>query len=301
MPSRLVREGILTSERVDQLDPAAEVFYRRLMSKVDDHGLYDARLSILRTQLYALRVDRVREADIARWLAACETAGLIVLYAHDSGASSSRRIAASEMAGLAVSEKPYLQMLDTRWTARSEPKHPLPPDDIGKPLRATENSCKQRKTPVDLDGGGGVVLVGDVSNPPSTPARTRGDGVERFAMTPDWQPSEHFATLAHQSGLPSPGGAEFTAALAEFRSYWMGEDRRSTQAEWDHAMLKNLKQVRSMAPKTGSRRRASSEPAWRAEERRRMQQAVPGIAERAPTDPNTIDVEARDATPAALD
>ena len=137
MPSRLLRDGILSSERVDQLDAAAEVFYRRLMSKVDDHGLYDARPSILRASLYPLRVDRVREADISRWIAACEKAGLIALYTHEG--------------------KPYLQMRDTRWVARSEPKFPLP---------TPENSCKQPKTPVVLFGVG--VGVEDVK--PSAPA-----------------------------------------------------------------------------------------------------------------------------------
>jgi hypothetical protein len=149
MPSRLIREGILTSERVDQLDAAAEVFYRRLMSKVDDHGLYDARPAILRSSLYPLRVDRVREADITRWIAACEKAGVIALYTYEG--------------------KPYLQMLDTRWSARSEPKFPLPSTNNtgeqfqtisgnSKQVKAIENTCKQLKTPVALD----VVVDEDV-------------------------------------------------------------------------------------------------------------------------------------------
>lgn len=144
MPSRLIREGILTSDRVDLLDAPAEVFYRRLMSKVDDHGLYDARPSILRTHLYPLRVDRVREADITRWIAACEKAGLIALYAHDG--------------------KPYLQMLDTRWSARSEPKFPLP---------TPENGCKQVKTPVPVFGVGDVVVVEDEKRAGRAPTRAR--------------------------------------------------------------------------------------------------------------------------------
>ena len=130
MPTRLIREGILTSERIDLLDAPAEVFYRRLMSKVDDHGLYDARPSILRSSLFPLRVDRVREADITRWMAACQKAGVIALYQHDG--------------------KPYLQMVDTRWQARSEPKYPLP----------AANSCFQPQTPVPVFGVG--VVVGDV-------------------------------------------------------------------------------------------------------------------------------------------
>lgn len=123
MALRQIREGILSSDRIELLDFPAEVFYRRLMSKVDDYGLYDARPSILRTSLYPLRVDRVREADIARWIAACEKAGVIALYDHGG--------------------KPYLQMLDTRWQARSEPKWPLPPWGKGERPPPAESSCKQ--------------------------------------------------------------------------------------------------------------------------------------------------------------
>ena len=134
MPNRLIREGILSSDRVEQLDFAAEVFYRRLMSKVDDHGLFDARPSMLRTSLYPLRVDRVREADISRWIAMCEKAGLIALYEHGG--------------------KPYLQMLDTRWQVRSEAKFPLPSATGAKQLQTVDNSCLQAKTSAHLDGDG---------------------------------------------------------------------------------------------------------------------------------------------------
>lgn len=140
MPNRILREGILTSDRIDQLDAAAEVFYRRLMSKVDDYGLHDARPAILRSFLYPLRADRVREADIARWIAACEKAGVIALYEHDG--------------------KPYLQMLDTEWQTRSEPKCPLPPWGKGKPLQTVARNCKQT-TATDTVFGVGVGDEGD--------------------------------------------------------------------------------------------------------------------------------------------
>lgn len=129
MPTRLLREGILSSDAVDSLDAPAEVFYRRLMSKVDDHGLYDARPSILRAALFPLRTDRVREADISRWMAACQKAGLIVLYEADG--------------------KPYLCLLKTGWDKRSKPKYPLPP----------ENICKQQETGVNTST---VVVVESV-------------------------------------------------------------------------------------------------------------------------------------------
>lgn len=126
MPSRLLREGILTSEKVEQLDPAEEVFYRRLMSKVDDHGLYDGRPSILRTSLFPLRVDRVSEDQIRAWVAKCELVNLLRTY---------------EVGG-----KPFIQMLNTGWDKRSQPKYPL----------ATENNCLQPRTSVP------PVVVGDV-------------------------------------------------------------------------------------------------------------------------------------------
>jgi hypothetical protein len=155
MPNRIIREGILTSERVDSLDAPAEVFYRRLMSKVDDHGLYDARPSILRSSLFPLRVDRVREADITRWIAACEKAGVIALYSHDG--------------------KPLLQMLDTRWQARSEPKYPLPTAAGSTGLQPPDNSCAQviASAPVF------VVGVEDVDVTPKAP-KGAGGRFEKF-------------------------------------------------------------------------------------------------------------------------
>lgn len=125
MPNRIIRSGINSSEKVNLLDWPEEVFYRRLLNAVDDHGLFDARPSILRATLYPLRVDRVREADISRWLAACEKAGLILLYC--------------------AAEKPYLQITNTQWKSRSEPKYPLPPTSSGNclQLRAIASSRTQ--------------------------------------------------------------------------------------------------------------------------------------------------------------
>lgn len=178
MPVRLLREGILTSERVDQLDAPAEVFYRRLMSKVDDHGLYDARPSILRASLYPLRVDRVREADITRWIAACEKAGVIALYTHDG--------------------KPYLQMLDTRWKVRAEAKFPLP-----------ENGCAQPQTPADLD------VFGDVDeDEEKKPSRKRsGFDVEGMELPP-WLKREVWALWAQDRKVRGKAMTEAAARLS---------------------------------------------------------------------------------------
>lgn len=168
MPSRLLREGILDSDRIEQLDFAAEVFYRRLMSKVDDYGLFDARLSTLRTSLYPLRVDRVREADIARWMAACQKAGVIALYEHGG--------------------KPYGQMLETRWAARSQPKHPVPPWGLEAQPSAGENSCTQMQTHVPVFGDGDVFEDGGGDGKKARKRATRFDPTS--IALPPWLSAE---------------------------------------------------------------------------------------------------------------
>src|SRR5690242_12691632 len=85
MPTRIVRDGILRSERINALSPAAELFYRRLMSVVDDFGRYDANPLLLRSDVFPLRVDQVTTEDIKLWLAECAAGDkpLIHLYEID--------------------------------------------------------------------------------------------------------------------------------------------------------------------------------------------------------------------------
>lgn len=71
MPNRILREGILTSEKVNELSPEAEVFYRRLMSVVDDFGRIEAHPQILLTKCYPFQLDRVSAHDVREWLADC--------------------------------------------------------------------------------------------------------------------------------------------------------------------------------------------------------------------------------------
>ncbi len=47
MPTRILREGILTSETVNRLSLGAELFYRKFMPVVDDYGRYHAHIHLL--------------------------------------------------------------------------------------------------------------------------------------------------------------------------------------------------------------------------------------------------------------
>ncbi|HET7624388.1 MAG TPA: hypothetical protein VFM25_03915 [Verrucomicrobiae bacterium] len=81
MPNRYVREGIIESEAVNSLSWQAEVFYRRLLNRVDDFGRYTAHPALLRASLFPLQLEKVRQTDIPRLLLECEQAGLLFVYA----------------------------------------------------------------------------------------------------------------------------------------------------------------------------------------------------------------------------
>lgn len=146
MPTRIIRDGILTSERVNALSERAELFYRRLMSVVDDHGRYTANPTLLRASCYPLKLDCMKEDSIRKHLAEAEGAGLIVLYM--------------------VSGKPYLQILDFGQRVQSKSKYPEPTD--GEMKLTVIHGGSPEKTALD-----GVVVedeVGLLGAAPATPA-----------------------------------------------------------------------------------------------------------------------------------
>lgn len=78
MPERLLRDWT-DSEAVDQLSWQAECLFVRLIMKADDFGRYHGNPKLLKSLLFPLK-DGLRDADISRWIAECETAGLIRVY-----------------------------------------------------------------------------------------------------------------------------------------------------------------------------------------------------------------------------
>ena len=193
MPNRIIREDMLTDERVNRLSVAAELFLRRLWNIADDYGRYDARPAILRARCYPLRVDKVREADISRWLVECQAAGVIALYAVD-GAGRPRWLADVQPAGLCVSgfdRGIYLQIIGYDQQVRSRSRWPDPPSEPpqqsgGACMRvmAGDSRCDHLPSDDRLDGDGvgdgvGDVCVGDDCTPlrggsdASIPAHTK--------------------------------------------------------------------------------------------------------------------------------
>lgn len=144
MPSRLLREGILDSEAVNSLSPEAELFYRRLMSVVDDFGRFDGRVAVLRGRLYALQMEKVREASLTRWILECEKANLIRVY-HVDG-------------------KPYIEFFKLGPARAVKSKFPSPDDAANTQPFTGENNRLQVKTPVPYSGSGSGTYSGSSSD-----------------------------------------------------------------------------------------------------------------------------------------
>lgn len=83
MPNRILRDWT-DSFTVNSLDAQSERFFIRLIMKADDFGAFHADPRLLKSYLFPLLSD-IREADITRWLAACEKAGLVRCYVDDKG------------------------------------------------------------------------------------------------------------------------------------------------------------------------------------------------------------------------
>ncbi len=80
MPSRILRDGILNSKRVNRLSIPAELFYYHLLSVADDYGRYYSNPAILRTATFPRRLNEVSEQHVAGWLKECVDQALLTIY-----------------------------------------------------------------------------------------------------------------------------------------------------------------------------------------------------------------------------
>lgn len=127
MPTRIVREGINSSERVNALTERAELFYRKLMNVLDDHGRFFSNPVSILGACYPLR-PTVTIEDVNRWLSECEACHLLMFYR----------------------DRKYIQVFDFRQQIRRASKFPE--------LTENESLIKSKaESKQNLSLGGGVV------------------------------------------------------------------------------------------------------------------------------------------------
>lgn len=101
MPDRIFSDTLLLDPRWNGLSAHGQNFFFRLNLRVDDHGRASGQPGQLRDLCYP-GIDGIRTTDVARWLAECESAGMISCYPHPKW------------------KTPVLQLKDIPWIAKAK-------------------------------------------------------------------------------------------------------------------------------------------------------------------------------------
>lgn len=197
VPARVLRDGILRSKRVAKLSPQAEVFYRRLMSVVDDFGRYYADPALLLSDCYPLRPSWADENSLSLWLRECVEAELILPYQHNSN--------------------DYLQIVDFRQRTKPAQKSKFP-DLPGISGHGPEKSAFARAS------------SSPTPTPPTTAPTTSeisGDIETRFEAMYDAHPKKDGRMLAQrnltEALLPAMDREELMTRIERSHAAWVPE------------------------------------------------------------------------------
>lgn len=218
MPSRIIREGITTSESLAMVSFEAECLFYRLMVVADDFGAFDGRPVIVRAKCLPLRDSTV--AQVGEWLRELSEHSLIVRYESEG--------------------RPYLAIPKFRQRTRANSaKYPLPPDWQTNDGQLTVN-CQ---TPAHGGGGGGggVFVIGggmDGAEPPAAqpPAVTLplNDGseypvtVEQVREFSDlYRAVDVEAQLRAMRGwlIANPANRKTRTGILRFVTRWLGQEQ----------------------------------------------------------------------------
>ncbi|HXI14747.1 MAG TPA: hypothetical protein VNM48_00150 [Chloroflexota bacterium] len=197
MPTRLLREGILSSERVARLGWLEEVFYRRLMSVVDDYGRFYAHPSLLRAACYPLQLDKVSDSDVGKWLRVTEKAALVRVYPAPDG-------------------KRYLELLDFGQRIQSKSRFPDPTESTVIHGESPESTVIHRLVGVeDVDEG-------DIEASPLV-----------VVPTPPPCPHDQIVALYHELLPANPRLKVWTGARkASLQARWREDAKRQSLDYW---------------------------------------------------------------------
>lgn len=213
MPNRIIKESICTSENLNKLDTEAEIFFYRLIVACDDYGIFYANPSILRAKCFPLKIDKIKDKDIEKWIVALIEAGLIFTYEYEG--------------------RLYLKM--TKWehhqqVRASKSKFPTPDLD-GVKLISIDINGNQEQTNVP-------VIVFENRN------RIRESGKKEFAKY------VHMTEEEYQK-LCNEFGQAFTDEKIEDLNNWKGGKGKATKDDYltIRAWIRKDKKNASQQPK----------------------------------------------------
>lgn len=202
MPNRVLRDGILRSERVDRLSPGAEIFYRRLMSVVDDYGRYYASPKLLNADCYPLKEESV---PVEEYLTECSAGDqpLVIVYT--------------------VAGKRYLEIQEFQQRQRSDSKFPAPtrtaiatPPPVSAPPSRDSHSPSSASALPPHDGNARPLRAGAVGGEGEAVFVVEGGDAHPRTQPPPPLPTERSASelaeigkllqMAMRPGTPAPDG-----------------------------------------------------------------------------------------------
>lgn len=85
MPTRVIRDGCVDSERVDALSYGAEVFYKRLWMIVDDYGRFEYDPVVILAKTFPRRVGKITPEQIQVWMQECIYGDEPLVLIYDDG------------------------------------------------------------------------------------------------------------------------------------------------------------------------------------------------------------------------
>jgi len=117
VPNRLLRDGLLDSDRVNALSAEGERLFTRLLLVADDFGRFDGRVTVIRARCFPVKRD-LTDGDVGRWLEEIARQKELVVFYRVGG-------------------KPYVEVVNHRFRTRAmRSKYPAPSEgeltDIGQ-------------------------------------------------------------------------------------------------------------------------------------------------------------------------
>src|SRR5471030_647137 len=151
MPTRILREGINSSQRINRLSPGAEILYRRLMSVADDYGRYYANPTTIRGACLPTHPNPPCEQSVINWISECTQPDIRLLVIYESEGCK------------------YLEIVNFKQQTRSKSKFPNPAEQVLSKCLASDTQVLSNCFALDVVGVGvgvedGVVVEDGVGN-----------------------------------------------------------------------------------------------------------------------------------------
>ena len=158
MPNRILKEGICTSDQINELSWFEEALFYRLIVNCDDYGRFDGRVPVIKNRLFPLK-ENLTAKQVKDGINKLASVGLVILYEYD--------------------EKPFLHLPtwnDHQSVRAKRSKYPAPEDGV----MTHESICNQMKSDASICHRNPIQSESNPNPNPNTNARKRAEDFDIF-------------------------------------------------------------------------------------------------------------------------